>query len=174
MQKITKPKKIESSKRLSFSYRNLINLTVTNKPIIDPDRKIKIRQKFKSLTAINMVVYVPSKRRIKLPDIPGIINAVTAMKPEKNKYKRFISTNSLEGKRYRKLQIQIERVNPIKNRADILGFSGSKKAEQSKMLDKKDLKKKGYSSMKNNMREEKMKIEVNIPKTSNVIKVPST
>ena len=42
--------------------------------------------KFKS-TAINMVVYVPSKRRIKLPDIPGIINAVTAMKPEKNKYK---------------------------------------------------------------------------------------
>ena len=42
-QKITKPKKIESSKRLSFSYRNLINLTVTNKPIIDPDRKIKIR-----------------------------------------------------------------------------------------------------------------------------------
>ena len=43
MQKITKPKKIESSKRLSFSYRNLINLTVTNKPIIDPDRKIKIR-----------------------------------------------------------------------------------------------------------------------------------
>ena len=121
-----------------------------------------------------MVVYVPSKRRIKLPDIPGIINAVTAMKPEKNKYKRFISTNSLEGKRYRKLQIQIERVNPIKNRADILGFSGSKKAEQSKMLDKKDLKIKGYSSMKNNMREEKMKIEVNIPKTSNVIKVPST
>ena len=79
-----------------------------------------------------MVVYVPSKRRIKLPDIPGIINAVTAMKPEKNKYKRFISTNSLDGKRYRKLQIQIERVNPIKNRTDILGFRGSKKAEQSK------------------------------------------
>ena len=42
-QKITKPKKIESSKRLSFSYRNLINLTVLNKPIIAPDRKIKIR-----------------------------------------------------------------------------------------------------------------------------------
>ena len=121
-----------------------------------------------------MVVYVPSKRRIKLPDIPGIISAVTAMKPEKNKYKRFISTISLEGKRYRKLQIQIERVNPIKNRADILGFSGSKKAEQSKMLDKKDLKIKGYCSMKNNKREEKMKIEVNIPIISNVIKVPST
>ena len=66
------------------------------------------------------MVYVPSKRRIKLPDIPGIINAVTAINPEKNKYKRFTSTNSLEGKRYRKLQIQIERVNPIKNRADIL------------------------------------------------------
>ena len=42
-QKITKPKKIESSKRLSFSYRNLINLTVLNKPIIAPDRNIKIR-----------------------------------------------------------------------------------------------------------------------------------
>tara|TARA_S200000501_G_scaffold241011_1_gene225803 strand:- start:9 stop:176 length:168 start_codon:yes stop_codon:yes gene_type:complete len=55
-----------------------------------------------------------------------------------------------------------------------LGFSGSKKAEQSKMLDKKDLKIKGYSSMKNNMREEKRKIEVNIPIVSNVIKVPST
>ena len=120
------------------------------------------------------MVYVPSKRRMKLPDMPGIINAVMAMNPEKNKYKRFISTNSLEGKRYRKLQIKIERVNPIKNRADILGFSGSKKAEQSKMLDKKDLKIKGYSSMKNNMREEKMKIEVNIPIISNVIKVPST
>ena len=119
-----------------------------------------------------MVVYVPSKRRIKLPDIPGIINAVTAMKPEKNKYKRFISTNSLEGKRYRKLQIQIERVNPNKNRADILGFSGSKKAEHSKMLDYKDLIINGYSSMKNNMREEKMKIEVNIPKTNVIKKVP--
>ena len=117
---------------------------------------------------------MPSKRRIKLPDIPGIINAVTAMKPEKNKYKRFISTNSLEGKRYRKLQIQIERVNPIKNRADILGFNGSKKAEQSKILDKKDLKTKGYSSMRINKREEKIKIEVNIPIISNVIKVPST
>ena len=107
MQKITKPKKIERSKCLSFSYRNLINLTVTNKPIIDPDRKIKIRQKFKSLTAINIVVYVPSKRRIKLPDIPGIINAVTAMNPEKNKYKRFTSTHSLEGKRYRKLNAEL-------------------------------------------------------------------
>jgi hypothetical protein len=42
------------------------------------------------------------------------------------------------------------------------------------MLDKKDLKIKGYSSMKSNMREEKMKIEVNIPIISNVIKVPST
>ena len=100
---------------------------------------------------------------MKLPDMPGIINAVMAMNPEKNK-----------GKRYRKLQIQIERVNPIRNRTDILGFSGSKKAEQSKMLDKKDLKIKGYSSMKNNMREEKIKIEVNIPIISNVIKVPST
>ena len=59
------------------------------------------------------MVYVPSKRRIKLPDIPGIINAVTAMNPEKNKYKRFTSTNSLEGKRYRKLQIKIESVNHI-------------------------------------------------------------
>tara|TARA_Y100000768_G_C23426878_1_gene428688 strand:+ start:132 stop:422 length:291 start_codon:yes stop_codon:yes gene_type:complete len=96
------------------------------------------------------------------------------MNPEKNKYKWFTSTNSLEGKRYRKLQIQIESVNPIKNLADILGFNGSKKAEQSKMLDKKDLKIKGYSSMKNNKREEKMKIEVNIPIISNVIKVPST
>ena len=121
-----------------------------------------------------MVVYVPSKRRIKLPDIPGIISAVTAMKPEKNKYKRFISTISLEGKRYRKLQIQIDRVNPIRNRTDILGLSGSKKAEQSKMLDKNDLKIKGYSSMMSNMTEEKMNIEVNIPIISNVIKVPST
>ena len=43
MQKITKPKKIERSNCLFFSYRNLINLTVLNKPIIDPDRKIKIR-----------------------------------------------------------------------------------------------------------------------------------
>ena len=42
-QKITKPKKIDRSKRLSFSYRNLINLTVLNKPITAPDRKIKIR-----------------------------------------------------------------------------------------------------------------------------------
>ena len=42
-QKITKPKKIERSKCLSFLYRNLINLTVLNKPIIDPDRKIEIR-----------------------------------------------------------------------------------------------------------------------------------
>jgi len=42
-QKITKPKKIERSKCLSFSYRNLINLTVLNNPIIDPDRKIEIR-----------------------------------------------------------------------------------------------------------------------------------
>jgi len=42
-QKITKPKKIERSNCLFFSYRNLINLTVLNKPIIDPDRKIKIR-----------------------------------------------------------------------------------------------------------------------------------
>ena len=42
-QKITKPKKIESSKCLSFLYRNLINLTVLNKPIMDPDRKIEIR-----------------------------------------------------------------------------------------------------------------------------------
>ena len=42
-QKITKPKKIERSKCLSFSYRNLINLTTLNKPIIAPDRKIKIR-----------------------------------------------------------------------------------------------------------------------------------
>ena len=42
-QKITKPKKIERSKCLSFSYRNLINLTVLNKPIMDPDRKIEIR-----------------------------------------------------------------------------------------------------------------------------------
>ena len=42
-QKITKPKKIERSKCLSFSYKNLINLTVLNKPIIAPDRKIKIR-----------------------------------------------------------------------------------------------------------------------------------
>ena len=42
-QKITKPKKIESSKCLSFWYKNLINLTVLNKPITDPDRKIKIR-----------------------------------------------------------------------------------------------------------------------------------
>ena len=111
---------------------------------------------------------------MKLPDMPGIINAVMAMNPEKKKYKRFISTNSLEGKRYRKLQIQIESVNPIKNLADILGFNGSKKAEPSKMLDKKDLKIKGYSSMKNNKREEKIKIEVNIPVISNVIKVPST
>ena len=61
------------------------------------------------------------------------------MNPEKNKYKWFTSTNSLEGKRYRKLQIKIESVNPIKNLADILGFNGSKKAEPSKMLDKKDL-----------------------------------
>ena len=96
------------------------------------------------------------------------------MNPEKNKYKWFTSTNSLEGKRYRKLQIQIESVNPIKNLADILGFNGSKKAEQSKMLDKKDLKIKGYSSMKNNKWEERMKIEVNMPIRSNVIKVPST
>ena len=117
---------------------------------------------------------MPSKRRIKLPDIPGIINAVMAKNPEKNKYNRFISTNSLEGKRYRKLQIKIESVNPIKNLADILGFNCSKKAEPSKMLDKKDLKIKGYSSMKNNIKEEKMKIEVNIPIISNVIKVPST
>ena len=43
MQKITKPKKIDRSKRLSFSYRNLINLTTLNRPIIAPDRKIKIR-----------------------------------------------------------------------------------------------------------------------------------
>ncbi len=42
-QKITKPKKIERSNCLFFSYRNLINLTVLNKPIIDPDRKIKLR-----------------------------------------------------------------------------------------------------------------------------------
>ena len=42
-QKITKPKKIERRKCLSFSYRNLINLTVLNRPIIAPDRKIKIR-----------------------------------------------------------------------------------------------------------------------------------
>ena len=42
-QKITKPKKIERSRCLSFSYRNLMNLTVLNKPIIAPDRKIKIR-----------------------------------------------------------------------------------------------------------------------------------
>ena len=96
------------------------------------------------------------------------------MNPEKNKYKWFTSTNSLEGKRYRKLQIQIESVNPIKNLADILGFNGSKKAEQSKMLDKKDLKIKGYSSMKINIREEKIKIEVNIPIISNIKKVPST
>ena len=120
------------------------------------------------------MVYVPSKSRIKLPDIPGIINAVMAMNPEKNKYKRFTSINSLEGKRYRKLHTKIERVNPIKKRADILGFSGSKKAEHSKMLDKKDLKITGYSSMKNNMMDEKIKIEVNIPVISNVIKVPST
>ena len=43
MQKITNPKKIERSRCLSFSYRNLMNLTVLNKPIIAPDRKIKIR-----------------------------------------------------------------------------------------------------------------------------------
>ena len=43
MQKITKPKKIERSRCLSFSYRNLMSLTVLNKPIIAPDRKIKIR-----------------------------------------------------------------------------------------------------------------------------------
>ena len=42
-QKITRPKKIERSKCLSFSYRNLINLTILNNPIIAPDRKIKIR-----------------------------------------------------------------------------------------------------------------------------------
>ena len=42
-QKITKPKKIERSKCLSFAYRNLINLTVLNKPIIEPDKKIEIR-----------------------------------------------------------------------------------------------------------------------------------
>ena len=42
-QKITNPKKIERSRCLSFSYRNLMNLTVLNKPIIAPDRKIKIR-----------------------------------------------------------------------------------------------------------------------------------
>ena len=42
-QKITKPKKIERSRCLSFSYRNLMSLTVLNKPIIAPDRKIKIR-----------------------------------------------------------------------------------------------------------------------------------
>ncbi len=42
--------------------------------------------------------------------------------------------------KYRKLQMNRDKIIPIKNDLEILGFRGSKNAEKSKTEDKKDLK----------------------------------
>ena len=66
-----------------------------------------------------------------------------------------------------------EMKRPIKNDLEIFGLRGSKKAEQSKIAERKDLKIVGYSSIKNKINEESTKIETSIPTKSIRIKVPS-
>ena len=77
---------------------------------------------------------------MKLPEIPGTTKAEMAINPEKNKYNGLILVNSLSGRKYRKLQMNRDKIIPIKNDLDIFGFRGSRNAEKSKTEDKKDLK----------------------------------
>jgi hypothetical protein len=109
----------------------------------------------KSLTAPNTNEYVPNRRRMKLPDIPGTTRAVTAKKPEKNKYQGPILIISLLGMTYSKLQIIKEIISPIKNDLDNFGFKGSIKTEQNNREDRKDLNAKGYASIVNRIKAER-------------------
>ena len=109
----------------------------------------------KSLTAPNTQEYVPNKRRIKLPDIPGTTRAVTAKKPEKNKYQGLISISSLLGIRNSKPQTIKAIISPMKNDLDSFGFKGSIKTEQNNKEDRKDLNAMGYASIVNRIRAER-------------------
>jgi hypothetical protein len=97
IQKIIKPKKTAIKSFSFFAYNNLITLTTLKRPRKAPNKKMDNIATSKSLNAINMDEYEPSKRRIKLPEIPGTTKAVIAMKPEKNKYHRLMSDISLVG-----------------------------------------------------------------------------
>ena len=87
--------------------------------------------------------------------MPGTTRAVTAKKPENNKYKDEISSTSLAGIKYKRLQIKIEIKIPKKNCLDILGLNGSIKAEQKSKEDRNDLKAKGCTCIKNKITEER-------------------
>lgn len=150
-----KPKNIDKSKAFCFSYSIFINLTTLNNPITAPLKKINMISISISLTAPNTKEYVPNKRRIKLPDIPGTTRAVTAKKPEKNKYQGLISISSLLGIRNSKPQIIKEIISPMKNDLDNFGFKGSIKTEQNNKEDRKDLNAMGYASMVNKIRAER-------------------
>ena len=55
---------------------------------------------------------------MKLPEIPGTTKAEMAINPEKNKYNGLILVNDLSGRKYRKLQMNRDKIIPIKNKKD--------------------------------------------------------
>ena len=56
---------------------------------------------------------------MKLPEMPGTTKAEMAINPEKNKYNGLILVNVLSGRKYRKLQMNRDKIIPIKNDLEI-------------------------------------------------------